>query len=108
MLLYHQTIDHDKLKVKGFAAPQDKHSDGDLGVWFVDQLLGSTESIKPEMRIVTVEIPKEDIMQYEETNKGSGYRAFNIPAGVVNQYKLEFPTLYIDRAIYKIMSFIPL
>ena len=107
MLLYHWTIDRNKLKAKGFATRQDRHSDGELGVWFTDQLLGDTTSIKPEMRIVTVEIPEENILQYEETNKGSGYRAFRIPAGVANQYTLEFPTLYIDRGIYKIMPFIP-
>jgi hypothetical protein len=107
MLLYHWTIDRNKLKAKGFATRQDRHSDGELGVWFTDQLFGDTTSIKPEMRIVTVEIPEENILQYEETNKGSGYRAFRIPAGVANQYTLEFPTLYIDRGIYKIMPFIP-
>ena len=53
------------------------------------------------------QVPEEDILQYEESNKGSGYRAFRIPAGVANQYTLEFPTLYIDRGIYKIMPFIP-
>ena len=105
MLLYHWTINLNKLKAKGFVTRQDRHSDGELGVWFTDQILGNTASIKSEMRIVTVEIPEEDILQYEETNKGSGYRAFSIPAEIANQYTLKFPTLYIDRGIYKIIPF---
>ena len=92
MLLYHWTLNRTKLKTKGFISRQDRHSDGELGVWFTDQLLGDTTSIKPEMRIVTVEIPEENILQYQETNKGSGYRAFRIPAGVANQFSLELPT----------------
>ena len=104
--LYHWTLNRTKLKAKGgFPSQQDRHSDDELGVWLTDQITGDPESINPEMRIVIVEMPEEDILQYEETNKGSGYRAFKIPAGIANQYKLEFPTLYIDRGVYKAIPF---
>ena len=72
------------------------------GVWFSDQLVGDPESIRPGMRLVTVEIPGSEIEPYEERNEGSGYRAFNIPADIVNQYVLRFPTVYSDRGVYMI------
>ena len=72
------------------------------GIWFTDQLVGDPESIRPGMRLVTVEAPGSEIEPYEERNKGTGYRAFNIPPDIVNQYVLRFPTVYSDRGVYKI------
>ena len=72
MTLYHWTLNRTKLKAKGgFPSQQDRHSDGELGVWLTDQKTGNPESIKPEMRIVIIEIPEEDIVQYEEDKKGT-------------------------------------
>ena len=105
MKLYHWTLNRTKLKAKGFVSHQDRHSEGELGIWFTNKLVGNPESIKPEMRIVTVEMPEEGILQYEETNKGSGYRAFRIPVSVANQYELKYPTLYIDRGVFKLIPF---
>ena len=105
MKLYHWTINRTKLKAKGFISRKDRHSEGTLGIWFTDQLVGSPEDMKPEMRIVTVDIPEDDIIQYEEINQGSGYRAFVIPADVANQYELKYPTLYIDRGVYELIPF---
>ena len=105
MTLYHWTLNRTKLKAKGFPANKDRHSDGELGVWLTDEITGSPESIKSEMRMVTVDIPEEVIVEYEEINKDSGYRAFRIPAEVVNQYKLQFPTLYSDRGVFKLIPF---
>ena len=72
------------------------------GVWFTDQLMGGPDSIRPGMRLVTVEASGSEIEPYEERNEGSGYRAFNIPADIVNQYVLKFQTVYSDRGVYKI------
>ena len=72
------------------------------GIWFTDQLEGDPESIRPGMRLVTVEMPGSEIEPYEEKNEGSGYRAFNIPADIVNQCVLKFPTVHSDRGVYKI------
>ena len=110
MTLYHWTLNRTKLKVQGFVSNQDKHfyrnrSDGKLGIWFTDQLVGEPESVKPEIKMVTMEVPEEDIIQYEEINKGTGYRAFRIPATVANQYELKYPTLYIDRGVFKLIPF---
>ena len=106
MTLYHWTLNRTKLKAKGgFPSQQDRHSDGELGVWLTDQITGNPESIKPEMRIVTIEIPEQDIVQYEEDSKGTSYRSFRVPAAVVNQYEFEFPTLYSDRGIFKTIPF---
>ena len=106
MTLYHWTLNRTKLKAKGgFPTQQDRHSDDELGVWLTDQITGNPESIKPEMRIVTIEIPEEDILQYEEENKSVSYRAFRVPATVVNQYKFGFPTLYSERGIFKTITF---
>ena len=49
--------------------------------------------------------PEDDITHDEETNKGSGYRAFRIPASIANQYELKYPTLYIDRGAFKLIPF---
>ena len=105
MKLYHWTLNRTKLKAKGFISRQDRHSQGVLGIWFTDQLVGSPEDIKPEIKIVTMDVPEDDIIQYEEINEGSGYRAFRIPADVANQYELQYPTLYIDRGVYKLIPF---
>ena len=72
------------------------------GVWFTNQLVGDPGSIRSGMRLVTVEMPGSEIEPYEERNEGSGYRAFNIPADIVNQYVLRFPMVYSDRGVYKI------
>ena len=74
------------------------------GVWFTDKLMGEPDSIRPGMRLVTVEMPGSEIEPYEVKNEGSGYRAFNITADIVNQYVLRFPMVYSDRGIYKINS----
>ena len=105
MKLCHWTLNRTKLKAKGFVSHQDRHSEGKLGIWFTDQLVGEPEGSKPEIRIVTMEVPEEDITQYEEINKGSGYRAFRIPASIANQYELQYPTLYIDRGVFKLIPF---
>ena len=72
------------------------------GIWFTDQLMGGPESIRSGMRLVTVNISGYEIEPYEEKNDGSSYRAFNIPADIVNQCVLKFPTVYSDRGVYKI------
>ena len=72
MKLYHWTLNRTKLKAKGFVSHQDRHSEGKLGIWFTDQLVESPEEMRSEMKVVTVDIPEDDIIQYEEINKGSG------------------------------------
>ena len=74
------------------------------GVLFTSKLMGGPESIRPGMRLVTVEMPGSEIEPYEEKNEGSGYRAFNIPADIVNQYVLSFPMVFSDRGVYKIKN----
>ena len=64
-----------------------------------------SEDMNPEMRMVTVDIPEDDIVQYKEINQGAGYRAFVIPADIANQYELKYPTLYIDRGVYELITF---
>ena len=105
MTLYHWKLNRTKLKAKGFISRKDRHSEGTLGIWFTDQLVGTPEDMNPEMRMVTVDIPENDIVQYEEINQGAGYRAFVIPADIANQYELKYPTLYIDRGVYELIPF---
>jgi len=105
MKLYHWTLNRTKLKAKGFVSPQDRYSEGKLGIWFTDQLVGEPEGSKPKIKMVTMEVLEEDITQYEEINKGSGYRAFRIPANIANQYELQYPTLYIDCGVFKLIPF---
>ena len=102
MILYHWTLNIEKLKKSGFLDHHSRHKEEMEGIWFTDQLVGDPESIRPGMRLVTVEMPGSEIEPYEEKNEGSGYRAFNIPADIVNQYVLRFPTVYSDRGVYKI------
>ena len=103
--LYHWTLNRNKLKAKGFPPNQDRYSDDELGVWLTDMITGSPESIKPEMRMVTVDIPEESILYYEESNKGSGYRAFRVPAEVVNKFEFKFPSIFSDRGVFKLIPF---
>ena len=105
MTLYHWTLNRTKLKAKGFVSRQGGHSEGKLGIWFTDQLVGEPEGLPPTIKMVTVDIPEDDIIKYEEINQGSGYRAFRIPASVANQYELKYPTLYIDRGVFKLTVF---
>ena len=105
MTLYHWTLNRSKLKAKGFPTHRDRHSDGELGIWFTDILVGEPEGINPEMRMVTLDIPEKNILKYEETNKKSGYRAFRIPADIANQYELKYPTIYMDRGVFKLIPF---
>ena len=102
MILYHWTLNIDKLKKSGFRDHHSRHKDEIDGVWFTDQLMGGPDTIRPGMRLVTVEMPGSEIEPYEEKNAGSSYRAFNIPADIVNQCVLKFPTVYSDRGVYKI------
>ena len=102
MILYHWTLNIEKLKKSGFLDHQSRHKEEMEGIWFTDQLLGGPDDIRPGMRLVTVEVRGSEIEPYEERNEGSGYRAFNIPADIVNQYVIKFPTVYSDRGVYKI------
>ena len=104
MILYHWTLNIDKLKKSGFRDHRSRHKDEIDGVLFTDQLMSGPDSIRPGMRLVTVEIPGSEIEPYEEMNEGSGYRAFNIPADIVNQYVLSFPMVFSDRGVYKIKN----
>ena len=104
MILYHWTLNIDKLKKSGFRDHHSRHKDEIDGVWFTDQLMCGPDSIRPGMRLVTVEMPGSEIEPYEEKNEGSGYRAFNIPADIVNQYVLSFPMVFSDRGVYKIKN----
>ena len=105
MTLYHWTLNRAKLKTKGFPANKDRHSNSELGVWLTDIITGSPASIKSEMRMVTVDIPEEAVVDFEESNKGTGYRAFRVPAEVVNQFELKFPTIFSDRGVFKLIPF---
>ena len=114
MTIYHWTMNRDKLEKDGFRDRQDRHSDGILGAWFTDRLMGiwmgsrdrinigNRYSVRSNATLVTVDIPEDDILQYEEKNEGSGHRAFRVLADIVNQSKLEFSEVYSDRGVYKI------
>ena len=102
VILYHWTLNIDKLNKSGFRDHHSRNKDEIDGVWFTDQLMGGSDSIRSGMRLVTVEMPGSEIEPYEEKNEGSGYRAFNIPADIVNQCVLKFPMVYSDRGVYKI------
>ena len=102
IILYHWTLNVEELKKNGFRDHQSRHKAEVDNVWFVDQLMGDSSSIKPGMRLVTIDMSDKEVEPYEEVNEGSGYRAFRIPANIANQYVLKFPTVYNDRGVYKI------
>ena len=104
MILYHWTLNVKKIKESGFRDHHSRHKDEKDGFWFTDKLMGGPDDIRPGMRLVTIDVPNPYILPYEETNEGSGYRAFSIPADIVNQFVLNFPTVYSDRGIYKIAN----
>ena len=105
MKLYHWTLNRAKLKKYGFKDHKDRHSNSALGVWCTDKITGDPESIKPDLRIVTVDIPEDRLLQYEEHNDGAGYRAFQIPSEIINSYRLEFPTIINDRGVFTEIPF---
>ena len=102
MNLYHWTLNAKKLSEGGFHNRAHGHPDDKVGVWFTDQLLGPSDGIRKDMRVFVIDIPSKDLEQYEETNAGSGYRAFSIPDDIVNKCEMSWPTVYSDRGIWKI------
>jgi len=101
MKLYHWTLNAEKIQKTGFHDRTSRHTGEKEGVWFTDQLLGPLEGIKEGMKLIRVEIPLDDVEQYEKQNEGTGYRAFSIPANVINKYELQIPVVYRDRGIFK-------
>ena len=95
MKLYHWTLNAKKILENGFHNRSGR-------IWFTDQLMGPLEGVHKNMRVLTIEVSQKDIEKYEESNKGTGYRVFTIPAEIVNEYKISNPMTYRDRGIYKI------
>ena len=104
MILFHWTLNIKNIKAAGFRDCHRRHPDEIEGVWFADTLMGGPDSIRPGMRLVTVDMPVIEVEPYEEVNGGSGYRAFSIPADILNKFVLNFPSAYSDRGAYKINS----
>ena len=102
MKLYHWTLNAKKILDSGFHNRPHRHTDDNEGVWFTDQLLGPLDGIRKDMKVLVVELPEEDVKAYEESNAGTGYRAFSIPDDIVNKYEIGCPTVYSDRGIVKI------
>ena len=102
MKLHHWTLNAKKISEGGFRNRAHRHPDDNEGVWFTDQLLGPLDGIHKDMRVLVIDIPSKDMEQYEETNAGSGYRAFCIPDDIVNKCEMSWPTVYSDRGILKI------
>ena len=102
MKLYHWTPKAKKISGGGVHNRAHRHPEDKEGVWFTDTLLGTSDGIRKDMRVLVIDIPSKDIEQYEETNAGTGYRAFSIPDDIVNKCEMNWPTIYSDRGIWKI------
>ena len=102
MELYHWTLNAKKIIEGSFHNRANRHPKDKEGVWFTDTLLSASDGIHKDMRVLVIDIPSKDIEQYEETNAGSGYRAFSIPDDIVNKCEMMWPTVYSDRGIWKI------
>ena len=102
MKLYHWTLNAKKIYEGGFHNRVHRHPDTKEGVWFTDQLLGPSDGIRKDMRVLVIDIHSKDIEQYEETDAGTGYRTFSIPDDIVNTCEMSWPTIYSDRGIWKI------
>ena len=102
MKLYHWTLNAKKISEGGFHNRAHRHPEDKEGVWFTDQLLGPSDGIRKDMRVLVIDIPSKDIEQYEEINAGSGYRAFSIPDDIVNKCEMSWPIIYSDRGIWKV------
>ena len=102
MKLYHWTLNAKKILDGGFHNRAHRHPEDREGVWFTDTLLGPSDGIRKDMRVLVIDIASKDIGQYEEANSGTGYRAFSIPDDIVNKCEMSWPTVYSDRGICKI------
>ena len=102
MKLYHWTLNAKKISDRGFHNRPHRHPEDKEGVWFTDKLLGPSDGIRKDMRLLVIDIPLKNLAQYEEVNAGTGHRAFSIPDEVVNKCEMSWPTVYMDRGIGKI------
>ena len=99
MKLYHWTLNAKKISESGVQNRAHRYPGNKEGVWFTDQLLGPSDGIRKDMRVLVIDIHSKDIEQYEETDAGTGYRTFSIPDDIVNTCEMSWPTIYSDRGI---------
>ena len=87
--LYHWTFSAEKILKSGFRGDLGicggRHIMDD-GVWFSDEILGQLDGVEEGMKLLVIEIPFEDIKEFEWMEEGKGYREWCIPADLVNQY----------------------
>ena len=81
----------------------DRYTSKELGVWCTDCIVGKPENINPRFKLISIDISENVILQFEEFNKGSGYRAFRIPSNIINNYKINKSILYQDRGVFKVL-----
>ena len=86
MTLYYWTFSAEKILKSGFRGDCGKRNIRDDGVWFSDEILELLDGIEEGMELLIIEIPFEDIKEFEWMEEGKDYREWCIPADVVNQY----------------------
>ena len=87
--LYHWTFNAEnilKLGFRGDLGTQGGRHFRDDGVWFSDKVLDQLEGVEEGMELLVIEVPFEDIEEFEWKEEGKDYREWCIPADVVNQY----------------------
>lgn len=87
MKLYHRTPDVEEILQNGF-----KDSDGYFknnvlyaGVWFSSSPSSVSTSDAPERQLV-IDVPEEEVLEYELRDEKKLYREFLIPAPVLNSF----------------------
>ena len=99
MRLYHQTRHADRIKREGFQdGPASFSKNGALprGVWLADRPMSATDFSHLGDEAIVLEIPAEVVAPFEQPDDDLGlpddmpyYRAFVVPAEIVNRYNPE-------------------
>ena len=98
MRLYHTTANGEVIRREGFRdGPTSYAGEGGLrrGVWLADRVMTEADFSDLGQDVLTVEIPAEVVAPFEQPDDGlplpdemEPYRAFVVPAEIVNRYPI--------------------
>jgi hypothetical protein len=87
MKVYHRTNAADAILKQGFRDGRGTYLTQHVwkGVWLSDEPLDSNEGAFGD-KLLVIDIPESELVQWEWVEEGKGYREFLVPASIVNLY----------------------